>query len=125
MDITISKGDGTPKIYYFGFYGRAEPIRMIMEVAGVKYDDVRMSFEQFGALKQSGALPTGQVPLYVDESGRQFNQTGAIMIMLARKHGLYSNDAEECYINDWAIDTMADLMTSDFVGLFFKDSLTD
>ena len=51
MDITISKGDGTPKIYYFGFYGRAEPIRMIMEVAGVKYDDVRMSFEQFGALK--------------------------------------------------------------------------
>lgn len=34
-----------PKLMYFGVYARAEPIRMLLNLAKVKYEDDRVSFE--------------------------------------------------------------------------------
>jgi hypothetical protein len=53
----IAKVNNKPELIYFGGYGRAEPIRMLLAHAQVKYDDVRITFEQFAEMKSS--LPSG------------------------------------------------------------------
>ena len=59
---------GVPKLYYFDqLYAKGEPIRFLLHYAGVKFEDVRLSWEEFGKMKKNGELPNGQVPLYVDE----------------------------------------------------------
>jgi len=40
-----------PKLIYFGVYARAEPIRILLHHAKVEYEDKRISFEEWGALK--------------------------------------------------------------------------
>lgn len=41
------------KLTYFNIRGRAEPVRIMFEMAGVKYEDIRVSREDFETLKPS------------------------------------------------------------------------
>ena len=76
-------------------------------------------------MKENGVFPDGMaVPVYIDGAGKIYNQTAAIMVMLAKQHGLYSSDPDMAYINDWALDTVADLTKSEFVFPHMKPSLT-
>jgi glutathione S-transferase len=50
------------KLYYFDLYGRAEGIRMLLNHAKVEFEDVRLSPEDFGKLKNEGKFEFGQVP---------------------------------------------------------------
>ena len=43
-----------PKLLYFQVQGRAQPIRFMLDVKGVAFEDVRMTFEEWGAVKQAG-----------------------------------------------------------------------
>jgi len=45
------RGNPKGKLIYFGAYARAEPIRMLLNHANVQFEDVRISFEQWGTLK--------------------------------------------------------------------------
>jgi hypothetical protein len=45
------------KLTYFGVYGRAEPIRILLAHAKVDYEDKRITFEEWGALKAT--MPAG------------------------------------------------------------------
>ena len=40
---------------------------MLLNYAGVEFEDKWLSKEEFGKMKASGELPSGQVPIYVDE----------------------------------------------------------
>lgn len=40
-----------PRLTYFDLPGRAEPTRLAFAIAGVEFEDRRLSFEEFGALK--------------------------------------------------------------------------
>ena len=44
----------TPKLYYFDIKGRAEVTRQMFNLASVKFEDIRYSFEEWGQLKSSG-----------------------------------------------------------------------
>ena len=50
------------KVYYFDIYAKAEPIRMLLNHAKVEFEDVRMTQEQWPAIKQELNLEFGQVP---------------------------------------------------------------
>ena len=41
------------KLIYFGFKGRGEPARLMFAAAGVKYEDCRVTMEEFKKLKTS------------------------------------------------------------------------
>ena len=44
-------------IYYFPIYVRADPCKMLMAHAGVKFEDKVVSFKEWGALKPT--MPGG------------------------------------------------------------------
>ena len=44
----------TPTLVYFNGKGRAEATRQMFALAGVKFEDKRYSFEEWGKLKASG-----------------------------------------------------------------------
>ena len=108
-----------PTLIYFDLYGRAEPMRMLLTHAQVQFEDKRISQEEFVQMKESGALPSGQVPLWED-NGRQVNQTAAILRLLGKQHGYYSMDPMEGYNADWAVDTLADAFGPALIGVLFK-----
>ena len=50
------------KLTYFPAYGRAEPIRMLLNHAKVPFEDKKISFQEFAELKKTKYLEFGQVP---------------------------------------------------------------
>ena len=54
---------GKIKVHYFGLYGKGEPIRMLLLKAGVEFEDHRMTYDEFKAMKETGALEFGQLPM--------------------------------------------------------------
>ena len=57
------------KVYYFGIYGKGEPIRMLLTKAGVPFEDVRLTMDSFKELKETGVLAHGQVPMVELDNG--------------------------------------------------------
>ncbi len=101
--------EAKPKLTYFGLHAKAECIRMVCAKGNIDYEDNRITFEEFGALKASGALPSGQVPLWTTTDGKDLNQAFAILRMLGRQTGHYNDqNVEECFIVDWALETALD-----------------
>ena len=72
-EMKLAEGDGTPKLYYMDSYGRAEPIRMVLEWGKVEYEDIRFTFMDFRKWIEAGVFPNNKMPFYIDESGRQFD----------------------------------------------------
>ena len=59
-----------PKITYFGVYGKAESMRMLLSHAKVAFEDERLEREAFAVRKAAGDFPSGQVPVYTNEEGK-------------------------------------------------------
>lgn len=47
------------KLFYFDFEGRAEPIRLALTIGNIKFEDVRLTKEQFGEQKANGKFKFG------------------------------------------------------------------
>ncbi|KAK7102217.1 probable glutathione S-transferase 7 isoform X2 [Littorina saxatilis] len=74
------------KLVYFDIRGRAEFIRMVLEAAGQKYEDVRYSFEEWPQHKSES--PYGQLP-WVEYQGKLYGQSNAIAAFFAREFGFF------------------------------------
>lgn len=91
------------KLFYFPMRGRAETARLLLVYSGTKYEDVRISVEQWPAMKESKftfaftirpliefspfpEMPMGQMPV-LEVDGKQLCQSTAIARYLARENG--------------------------------------
>lgn len=76
---------------YFDFEGsRGLECRLALTAAGVAFEDVRLSNEQWAALKPS--VPFGALPVLA-EGNRRIAQSNAILAYVGRGHGLHPVDS--------------------------------
>ncbi|KAK6746635.1 hypothetical protein RB195_000109 [Necator americanus] len=114
----------TYKLHYFDIRGRAEPIRLIFQYYGIKFDDNRLSEEEWVKVKEDA--PMHQVPyLEVDEGKLRLCQTLAICRYLAKSlkpndyfGGSTKSDAAKC---DMYADTFMDFFTISVERIFESD----
>src|SRR5262249_11171820 len=90
-----------PTLVYFPIRGRAELARIVLAEAGVDYDEHPVTKgtpplngrpTDFGELKKSGALPYEALPVWIEHDGFTLAQSHAIVLHLARNHGLLPVD---------------------------------
>ncbi|KAK3784174.1 hypothetical protein RRG08_001483 [Elysia crispata] len=106
------------KLTYFDFRGRAEVARLIFAHAGKKFEDVRISFEKWPAIKPS--TPFGQLPV-LEVDGQMIGQSGAIDKFLAREFGLYGKtNMESCQI-DQIVCLINDYLSAVIKAMYEKD----
>jgi prostaglandin-H2 D-isomerase / glutathione transferase len=65
------------KLTYFDIEGVAEPIRLALLLAGVEFDDVRVKFPEWPALKAK--TPYQQLPVIEIDGGEMKAQSGAML----------------------------------------------
>ncbi|MDX2089185.1 MAG: glutathione S-transferase [Kofleriaceae bacterium] len=111
----------TYRLTYFDAEGRAEPIRVAMFLAKIPFEDRRLKFPEFAAMREQGAFPLGAVPV-LEIDGRAIVQTGAILRYVARvgNTDLYPTDPFAAVIVDSAIDTFNDTLSTALVPSMFE-----
>ncbi|XP_022092782.1 hematopoietic prostaglandin D synthase-like [Acanthaster planci] len=95
------------KLVYFNGRGRAESIRYIFKLAGVKFEDQRFEMNEWPALKPT--IPTFQLPM-LEIDGKRILQSKSIIMHLARKYNLYGKDEFEGMCIDMIVDTADDVV---------------
>jgi glutathione S-transferase len=107
----------TPTLTYFPARGRAELIRFVLSEAGVAWQEHPVGKDtpprngrptDFAALKASGLLPFGAVPLW-EEDGLVLAQSQAIALHLARTRDLYGETDREHALVDQLLGAYDDL----------------
>lgn len=114
----------TYRLTYFDAAGRAEPIRVAMFLAKLPFEDRRLKFPEFGAMREQGVFPLGAVPM-LEIDGRPLVQTGAILRYIARVGNteLYPTDPFAALIVDSAIDTFNDTVSNALIPSLFERDL--
>ena len=142
-----------PTLAYFDIQAKGESIRMLLNHAGVAFNDLRITFDDWAQYKP--LTPAGQVPLWIEPAaaasgekssrvvdakdllaledkskivpeGKSYNQSVAILRKLGKKYGYYSDDAEQAYWIDWAIETHGDLWAKkDYRVFLFTENPSD
>ncbi|XP_064615242.1 glutathione S-transferase-like [Liolophura sinensis] len=95
------------KLYYFPIKVRAEPARFVFAAAGVKYEDIRISFDDWPSHKQK--MPFRQMPV-LEVDGKQLSQSYAIVRYLANEFGLGGKDKWEAAEADQYTGAVEDLL---------------
>lgn len=106
------------KLYYFDARGRAEVSRLIFAAAGQKYEDIRLTGEQWGAEKPK--TPNGQLPV-LEIDGKKYSQSIAIANYLAKEFGFYGKTTEDGLKIDQVVQTAADFLAAASKSYFEKD----
>jgi glutathione S-transferase len=95
------------KLTYFDFDGgRGEPVRIAMHAAGIKFDDVRVTFPEFGAMRDKlrfSALPVMEV------DGVIVTQSNAMCRYIGKRAGLYPEDDLQALYCDETMDAVEDM----------------
>ena len=97
-----------PKLTYFDIpASRGEECRLALYLAGVDFEDVRVSFQDWPALKPN--TPFGSMPLFEIEGKPVLSQTNAILGLIGRGHGLHPKDNWEAARHESLMAAVEDL----------------
>lgn len=110
------------EVVYFAIHGRAEPIRLLLTLAGQTFEDHAVTRDTWPSLKEQ--MPLGQMPVLIERDGaheRRIPQSQAILRYLARRYGLYGKSEDEMVQADVVADTVVDLNGTLSPLLFGKD----
>ena len=106
------------KLVYFNSRGSAEVTRLIFAQAGVKFEDKRVTNEEWAELKPT--TPTGTLPI-LEVDGKAFPGSGPIERFVAERHGLAGTDDLENLQLAGIADTIVDLVHKMIPVFFEKD----
>lgn len=96
------------KLTYFDFPGgRGEDCRLAFFVAGVPFEDERLSGEQF--VKAKASLPFGALPVLTVEGKGQLGQSNAILRFIGSQYGLLPTDPFEAARHEAVLGAVEDL----------------
>ena len=110
------------KLYYFDIDGGAgEPIRQAFRLAKIPFEDIRVKFADWPALKSTGKCVFGQMPA-IEIDGKLFAQSMAILRYVGKLAGLYPSDALEALRVDELLEAVLDIRGKMSVTYAMPDS---
>jgi len=113
----MSKGSKI-KFTYFDGRGRGEVSRLILAAAGQPFEDVRIAFEDWPALKPK---VRGNVLPVLQYNGEEYGQSQSVARFLAQEFGMMGkNNSEAAWINE-AVDCMYEIRAKYFTAAFAKE----
>ncbi len=96
------------KLTYFDMDGgRAEPVRIAFHAAGIDFDDIRISFSDFGEMRKNFRFTC--VPI-LEIDGTTVTQSNAMCRFVGKKAGLYPEDDLQAMYCDEALGAIEDLL---------------
>lgn len=110
------------KLYYFDMPGRAEPIRLLLTHAGVKFEDVRIPFQDWPKYKDKFELK--QIPV-LEVDGKQYCQTMAILEFLGAKYKYIPKNFGMFSKIIFAINTLEDLLAKVYAAVSSMSALDE
>lgn len=97
----------TYKLTYFDFDGgRGEPVRIALHAAGIKFEDSRLSFPEFGEMRKD--TPFNSLPV-LDIDGSLVTQSNAMSRYVGKLAGLYPEDDLQALYCDEVMDAIEDM----------------
>ena len=106
------------KLYYFNQMGRGELVRWIFVQAGLSYEDVRLTDEEWEEFKPK--TPFGKIPV-LEVDGKLLAGSGPIARYLAEEHGLAGSNAFENAELAGLYDLIEDMQMKLILMFFEKD----
>merc|ERR1740124_75769 len=114
------------KLYYFDVKGKGEAIRLFCAYSGLELEDYRFaSRDEFTAMKESGELPFGQVPLLEvqknddeEETKHHLVQMASILRYLSKLASLEEQDPLVAAKVDAALDQEADTFMGPTIAIY-------
>uniref|UniRef100_A0A8D8MFA8 glutathione transferase n=1 Tax=Culex pipiens TaxID=7175 RepID=A0A8D8MFA8_CULPI len=97
------------KVYYFNVKALGEPLRFLLSYGNLPFDDIRITREEWPALKPT--MPMGQMPI-LSVDGKKVHQSVAMSRYLAKQVGLAGADDWENLMIDTVVDTVNDFRLS-------------
>ncbi|XP_070548538.1 S-crystallin SL11-like [Ptychodera flava] len=108
------------RVIYFDARGRAEPSRLVLSAAGVEFEDVRFTSEQWQTEKATGKYEFGQLPC-LETDGVMISQSRAMARYLANEYGLAGKTNLDKAKADMVTDACEDLFQGMIKVFFEKD----
>ncbi|XP_058456414.1 glutathione S-transferase [Malaya genurostris] len=93
------------KVYYFNVKALGEPLRFLLSYGNLPFDDIRITREEWPALKPT--MPMGQMPVLAVD-GKKVHQSVAMSRYLAKQVGLVGDNDWENLMIDTVVDTVND-----------------
>ena len=109
-----------PKLTYFDISGsRGEECRLALHLAGIDFEDVRIKFPDWPALKPT--TPFGSMPVLELPGKPPLAQANAILGLIGRRFGLHPTDDFEAARHESLMNHAEDLRHHVGPTLFIKD----
>ncbi|XP_078589290.1 S-crystallin SL11-like isoform X1 [Branchiostoma floridae x Branchiostoma japonicum] len=111
------------RFHYFDLKGRGEVVRLAFVLAGLDFDDVRHTLEEWTNMKQTGEFtgPFNQLPWLELDDGTTISQTRAILRLIAREGGFDGDTNVEAAKADEITDAVEDIKDDFFKTILEKD----